>query len=153
MLLTLIFLILVLSLLIIFFLPRYNYQALRFFSILGPAIILILSAVLLISFDTNSYYFQYLVTYELNFSLVNFSCSFGLDGLSVLFFLLSNFLIFLCIIFVWNEPLLKDYVINLLIIDLLLLLIFSALDIFIFYIFFEAILIPMFMIIGVWGSR
>ena len=69
------------------------------------------------------------------------------------FFVLSSFLIFLCILFIWNESLFRFYALNLLIIDFFLLLVFSVLDLLFFYIFFEAILIPMFIIIGVWGSR
>ena len=78
---------------------------------------------------------------------------FGFDGISILFFWLSSLLIFLCILFVWNDFYLKEYLINLLITELLLLLVFSVLDLFLFYIFFEAILIPMYLIIGLWGSR
>jgi NADH:ubiquinone oxidoreductase subunit 4 (subunit M) len=78
---------------------------------------------------------------------------FGFDGISILFFWLSSLLIFLCVLFVWNEFYLKEYLINLLITELLLLLVFSVLDLFLFYIFFEAILIPMYLIIGLWGSR
>jgi NADH-quinone oxidoreductase subunit M len=59
----------------------------------------------------------------------------------------------LCIIFIWDEKFLKEYFITLLVIDLLLLLVFSVLDLFLFYIFFEALLIPMYLIIGIWGSR
>ena len=69
------------------------------------------------------------------------------------FFILSSFLIFLCILFVWEESLLKEYMLLLLLLDLLLLLVFSVLDVLLFYIFFEAILIPMYIMIGLWGSR
>ena len=72
---------------------------------------------------------------------MNLSFSFGLDGISIFFFVLTSLLIFLCILFIWNERLLKEYVLNLLLIELLLLLVFSVLDVFLFYIFFEAILI------------
>jgi len=60
---------------------------------------------------------------------------------------------FFCIFFVWNETFLKEYLICLLLIELLLLLVFSVLDLLLFYVFFEAILIPMFILIGIWGSR
>jgi proton-translocating NADH-quinone oxidoreductase chain M len=84
---------------------------------------------------------------------MNLTFSFGLDGISIFFFVLTSLLIFLCILFIWNERLLKEYVLNLLLIELLLLLVFSVLDVFLFYIFFEAILIPMFILVGIWGSR
>ena len=85
--------------------------------------------------------------------MLNLDFTFGLDGISILFFCLSNFLVFLCIIFILNAELLKEFLISLTFINLLLLLIFSALDLFIFYVFFEAVLIPMSLLIGLWGSR
>jgi len=108
---------------------------------------------LMIEFDPNSYHFQSIATYKISADFLNLSFTFGLDGISLFFFVLSSFLIFLCVLFVWEEPLLKEYTLTLLIIDLLLLLVFSALDVLLFYIFFEGILIPMYLMIGVWGSR
>jgi len=108
---------------------------------------------LLDQFDPNSYYFQYVQNYKIGSELMNLSFSVGLDGISLFFFILSNFLIFLCVLFVWEETLLKEYLISLILIDLLLLLVFSVLDVLLFYIFFEAILIPMYLMIGIWGSR
>ncbi|MFN9953253.1 MAG: proton-conducting transporter membrane subunit, partial [bacterium] len=87
------------------------------------------------------------------FSLFNLSYSFGIDGISVFFFFLSSLLIFICILFIWNENNFKKYALKLLLIELFLLIIFSVLDLFLFYIFFEAILIPMYLMIGFWGSR
>lgn len=55
--------------------------------------------------------------------------------------------------FVWNDLLFKEYAISLLVIELFLLIIFSILDLFLFYVFFEAILIPMYLTVGVFGSR
>jgi len=88
-----------------------------------------------------------------NFSFFDIKFYFALDGLSILFFLLSSFLIFLCIIFIQNEKYLKEYIILLFTIQFMLLIIFSTLDLFFFYVFFEALLIPMYLIIGLWGSR
>jgi len=153
MLLTSIFSILLISLLILFFIPSTNIQFIRTFSLISSASVLVLSCALLLQFDCNSYYFQNVVTYSLGSELINLSFSFGLDGISIFFFILTSLLIFLCILFIWNERLLKEYTLNLLLIELLLLLVFSVLDVFLFYIFFEAILIPMFLLIGVWGSR
>jgi len=62
-------------------------------------------------------------------------------------------LFFLCILFISNEKNFKDYAINLLFIELFLFIIFSVLDLMLFYIFFEAILVPMFLLTGIWGSR
>lgn len=117
------------------------------------SIVLILSSLLIVQFDNNLYHFQNVITYELGSKYLSFVYSFGLDGISLFFFFLSSLLIFLCILFIWNDPLFKEYAISLLVIELFLLIIFSILDLFLFYVFFEAILIPMYLTIGVWGSR
>jgi len=122
----------------------------RFFS---SAIVLFLSCGLLVQFDCNTYYFQNVIVFALGDQSLNMTFSFGLDGISIFFFVLTSLLIFLCVLFVWDEHLLKEYAISLLLIELLLLLVFSVLDVFLFYIFFEGILIPMFLMIGLWGSR
>jgi proton-translocating NADH-quinone oxidoreductase chain M len=153
MLLTSIFSILLLTLFSLFFIPNSNIQFIRILSLLSSGIVLVLSCFLLVQFDSNSYYFQNVVTYSLGSGLMNLNFSFGIDGISIFFFVLTSFLIFLCVLFIWNERFLKEYAINLLFIELLLLLVFSVLDVFLFYIFFEAILIPMFILIGIWGSR
>ena len=130
MLLTSIFSILLISLLILFFIPSTNIQFIRIFSLISSALVLVLSCALLLQFDCNSYYFQNVVTYSLGSELINLSFSFGLDGISIFFFILTSLLIFLCILFIWNERLLKEYTLNLLLIELLLLLVFSVLDVF-----------------------
>lgn len=134
-------------------LPSQSRGWIQFTALSGSGFVFFLSSLLLVDFDTNSYYFQHLVSYEFGLVLMNVSFSLGLDGISLFFFILSSFLIFLCILFLWNETLLKEYMVTLLFLDLLLLLVFSVLDILLFYIFFEAILIPMYLIIGIWGSR
>jgi len=125
----------------------------RLVSLFSSGFIFILSCFLLISFDTNSCHFQNYLILNLGSSFSNLIFAFGFDGISILFFWLTSLLIFLCVLFVWEDFYLKEYLINLLLIELLLLLVFSVLDLFLFYIFFEAILIPMYLIIGIWGSR
>lgn len=80
---------------------------------------------------------------------------FTVDGISVFFITLSVLLIPICILMSWNaiDNLKKEFVISLFVILLLLIMVFTIMDIIGFYILFEAILIPMFLIIGVWGSR
>jgi proton-translocating NADH-quinone oxidoreductase chain M len=133
--------------------PGTQKDFLRLIGLLGSGITLVLSCILLVSFSCDVYYFQYLITYKIENSLLNLSFSFGLDGISIFFFVLSSFLIFLCVLFIWEANLLKEYLILLILIDLFLLIVFSALDLLVFYIFFEAILIPMYLLIGLWGSR
>jgi len=153
MLITSIFSILFITLLGVFFIPGSNKNMLRLVGLSSSGIVLILSCLLLVFFNCENYYFQHVITYKIENSLLNFAFSFGLDGISIFFFVLSSFLIFLCVLFVWNDELFKEYLITLLLIDLLLLLVFSAMDLLIFYISFEAILIPMYLMIGMWGSR
>lgn len=148
-----VFIILILSIFILLVLPKTNKIVIKQFSLIVSGAILFLCSLILIRFDKNSYYFQNIVYYDVGSSYLNLSYSFGLDGISLFFFFLSSFLIFFCILFVWEEKFLKEYLLLLLILDLLLLLVFSVLDLFLFYIFFEAILIPMYLMIGILGSR
>jgi len=153
MLITSIFSILFIALIGIFFIPGNSKSLLRLVGLSSTGIVLVLSCLLLVFFNCENYYFQHVVTYKVENSLLNFAFSFGLDGISIFFFALSSFLIFICILFIWNDELLKEYLITLVLIDFLLLLVFSAMDLLIFYISFEAILIPMYLMIGMWGSR
>ncbi|HXI85946.1 MAG TPA: NADH-quinone oxidoreductase subunit M [Parvularculaceae bacterium] len=78
----------------------------------------------------------------------------GVDGISILFVLLTAFVMPICIIASWNSITKRvgDYMIAFLVMETLMLGVFCALDLFLFYFFFEGSLIPMFLIIGVWGS-
>ena len=79
----------------------------------------------------------------------------GVDGISMLFVVLTAFLMPFCILASWVsiEKRLKDYMIAFLILETLMIGVFVSLDIVLFYVFFEAGLIPMFIIIGVWGGK
>jgi len=96
------------------------------------------------------FFFQlfWLPTYNINLTL-------GVDGISLLFIILTTFLIPLCILTSYDtiQKNVKQYFILFLSLEFFLLLIFSILDLFFFYIFFESVLIPMFLLIGIWGSR
>ncbi len=79
----------------------------------------------------------------------------GVDGISMLFVILTTFLMPLCILAAWEsvETRIKEYMIAFLVLETLMIGVFCALDIVLFYLFFEAGLIPMFLIIGVWGGK
>lgn len=79
----------------------------------------------------------------------------GVDGISMLFVILTTFLMPLCILASWEsiENRVKAYMIAFLLLETLMIGVFCALDIVLFYVFFEAGLIPMFIIIGVWGGK
>ena len=78
----------------------------------------------------------------------------GVDGISMLFVVLTAFLLPLCILASWQsiEERVKEYMIAFLVLETLMLGVFCALDLILFYLFFEGGLIPMFLIIGVWGG-
>jgi NADH-quinone oxidoreductase subunit M len=77
----------------------------------------------------------------------------GVDGVSILFVLLTTFLMPLVIASCWGvSHRVKDYMVALLVLETLMLGVFCALDLILFYLFFEAGLIPMFLIIGIWGG-
>lgn len=126
----------------------------QYFIIVCASVVLLVSLLIFCNFNGNTIEFQSNSVLNYNLAYYNFHVSLGLDGLSVLFFLLSSFLTFLCIVFLAGTNGLTSKIgAILLIINLLLLLLFSAKDLLLFYICFEAILIPMFVLIGVWGSR
>jgi len=79
----------------------------------------------------------------------------GVDGISLFFVLLTTFLIPICLLASWDSVKIhiREYSIAFLFMESALICVFTVLDLLFFYIFFEAILIPMFLVIGVWGSR
>ena len=111
MLLTIIFLILILTIFILFFSSSTNIIFLRSLGLVSSGLVLLLSVFIFINFDVNLSYFQEIVSFTIGSSFLNFNFSFGLDGISIFFFLLTTFLMFFCILFVWNETFLKEYLI------------------------------------------
>jgi NADH-quinone oxidoreductase subunit M len=84
-----------------------------------------------------------------------FTYAMGVDGISMLFVILTTFLMPLCILASWNsiQTRVREYMIAFLVLETLMIGVFCALDIVLFYVFFEGGLIPMFIIIGVWGGK
>jgi NADH-quinone oxidoreductase subunit M len=78
----------------------------------------------------------------------------GVDGISVLFVLLSTLLTPICILSAWEAVKIrvKEYMIAFLVLETFMVGTFCALDFVLFYMFFEGVLIPMFLIIGIWGG-
>jgi proton-translocating NADH-quinone oxidoreductase chain M len=87
--------------------------------------------------------------------ILNINISLGVDGISIFLILLTTLLIPLCLLASWNSVSfnLKEFLIAFLILDFLLIGSFCVLDLLVFYVLFESTLIPMFLIIGIWGSR
>ena len=113
-----------------------------------------LSIVLFYRFDYTDTEFQFVENYTLIKDLgINYHL--GVDGISLPFILLTTFLVTICIISSWKKinSHVSYYIISFLLIEVFLIGLFSSIDLFIFYIFFEGSLIPMFLIIGIWGGK
>ncbi len=104
------------------------------------------------NFDKSSSAFQFVEEYAW---LGPIKYKMGVDGISMLFVILTTFLMPLCILASWEsiEDRVKEYMIAFLVLETLMLGVFCALDMVLFYLFFEGGLIPMFLIIGIWGGK
>ncbi|NIY72553.1 NADH-quinone oxidoreductase subunit M [Marivivens donghaensis] len=101
-------------------------------------------------FDSSNTGFQFVEDHEW---LMGLHYRMGVDGISVLFVILTTFLMPLVIWSAWDVThRVKEYMIAFLVLEALMLGVFMALDLVLFYVFFEAGLIPMFLIIGIWGG-
>jgi NADH-quinone oxidoreductase subunit M len=116
-------------------------------------LVFLLSLILWFRFDRSSADFQFV---EEATWLPSFGVGYhmGVDGISVLFVLLSTALTPLCILASWEAitSRVREYMIAFLVLETMMVGMFCALDFVLFYVFFEAVLIPMFLIIGVWGG-
>ncbi len=149
-----ILLVLCLSIIILLFIPTYKLNLLKIFSLYSSMCVFILTIFLWFFF--NNEYGQFIFIYHLPWTpFFNIYYSIGLDGISIFFVVLTALLIPFCILISWYsiKYRVKEFLIMLLLTELLLINVFSVLDLFFFYIFFESVLIPMFVIVGVWGSR
>ncbi len=129
-------------------------QAVRWTALGFTALDFVLAVVMLAGFDATTHAMQFTearpwvpalgITYAL-----------GVDGISVLFVFLTALLGWICVLASWTaiESKVKEFMISLLVMQSLMLGVFCALDLFLFYVFWEAMLIPMYIIIGVWGGE
>ncbi len=114
------------------------------------SITFVVSLFILFGFDAGDTGFQFVEQGEW---IMGLSYKMGVDGISVLFVMLTTFMMPLVIAASWNvETRVKEYMIAFLMLETLMLGVFMALDLVLFYLFFEAGLIPMFLIIGIWGG-
>jgi len=119
---------------------------------LGTTLVtLAVSCVLVGQFDPSSAAYQFVERYAW---FAGAEYHLGVDGVSILFVLLTAFLMPICIAASWTtiKDRVVDYMIAFLVLETLVIGVFTALDLFLFYIFFEGTLVPMFIIIGVWGG-
>jgi proton-translocating NADH-quinone oxidoreductase chain M len=131
-----------------------NLKYVRILSFILTLLVFLYSLVFLFFFESFVHYFQFqfFVTWS---EVLNIYYSVGIDGISLFFIILTTFLMPLCFLLSWVNISyrLKEFIICMLLTELFLINVFSVLDLFFFYLFFESILLPMFLIIGIWGSR
>ena len=109
---------------------------------------------LYLNFDSAATGFQFVERYKW-FEKPDVSFYFGIDGLSLSLIILTSFLTLICLVGSWQStrPKLKSYLMLFLIAELLVIGALSTLDLLLFYLFFEASLVPLFFIIGIWGGE
>ncbi len=126
-------------------------RAAKWLAMLATSAVFIISLIILVQFDPADTGFQMV---EEHAWLGGLTYKMGVDGISVLFVLLTTFLMPLVIAASWNVTnRVKEYMIAFLVLESLMIAVFCALDLIFFYVVFEAGLIPMFLIVGIWGGK
>lgn len=144
----------IIGILILLLIPAREERLLKFVALNSACFSFISSLFVWGSFSKSLGFFQFL--FKLSwFPLLTLNFTLGIDGISLFFLLLTTLLIPLCLLTSWNsvKHSLKEFLIAFLVLDFLLIGVFCVLDLLFFYIFFESVLIPMFLIVGIWGSR
>ena len=139
--------------LLLMFAPRRAARTLKFSALAFSLASFVLSVPLYFGFDgdTAEYQFEELARW---IPSLGASYHVGIDGISLLLVLLTTFLMPIALASAWHavEDRVKEFVITLLVLETGMLGVFVSLDLFLFYVFWEAMLIPMYLIIGVWGG-
>ncbi len=139
----------------IFFVKSNNkkYQSSKYVALFISLANFLLSLYLWFIFDNTVSEFQFVENRKWIAGFVNYKV--GVDGISILFIILTTFITPLCIISVNStiENRLKDFLVAILLMETLMIGVFCSLDLLVFYLFFEGGLIPMFLIIGIWGGE
>ena len=131
--------------------PNSN-QTIKYVALFTSIVNFLISIYLWYQFDPTTSDFQFVEDRQWIKGFINYKV--GIDGISILFIVLTTFITPLCILSVNNtvKNRLRDFLIAILIMESFMIGVFCALDLVIFYLFFEAGLIPMFLIIGIWGG-
>jgi NADH-quinone oxidoreductase subunit M len=123
----------------------------KWVALIATTLTFVVSLFILFEFDPANTGFQFVEDREW---LLGLRYKMGVDGISVLFVMLTTFMMPLTIAASWGVTTrVKEYMIAFLLLETLMLGVFMALDLVLFYLFFEAGLIPMFLIIGIWGGK
>ena len=134
--------------------PSSNLVLLRAVALNISCLTFIFSLFLWVFFNKSVGTFQF-VSKFLWIPILNLNFVLGVDGISLFFILLTTLLIPLCLLISWKSIKinLKEFLIAFLVMEFFLIGVFCILDLLLFYIFFESVLIPMYLIVGIWGSR
>ena len=129
-----------------------NNSTAKYVALFTSIVNFLISIYLWVSFDQSVSDFQFVEDRTWIEGFINYKV--GVDGISILFIILTTFITPLCIISVNNsvKNRLRDFLIAILIMESFMIGVFCALDLVVFYLFFEAGLIPMFLISGIWGG-
>ncbi|MBV5306799.1 MAG: NADH-quinone oxidoreductase subunit M [Desulfobulbaceae bacterium] len=130
-----------------------NVKGVKIMALVISLLEFVISLPLWFFFDKTTHHMQFVERHSW-IKLFNIEYYLGIDGISVLFVLLSALVTILCVLVSWNsiEIKVKEFFVSLLLLEGAMIGVFCALDFFLFYIFWEAMLIPMFLLIGVWGG-
>ncbi|MBX2976291.1 MAG: NADH-quinone oxidoreductase subunit M [Ignavibacteriaceae bacterium] len=141
------------AILLLFF-PKKSENGVKYFGLLISVVTFVISLIVYGKFDSSSAAFQ-LVDKFVWIENLNISYVVGIDGISMLLILLTTFLTPLTLFSTWNtiKHKVKEFTFFMLLLEVGMLGVFVSLDLFLFYIFWEAMLIPMYFIIGVWGGK
>ena len=124
----------------------------RYVALWTTMITFVVSLLIWVDFDPTTSEFQFVESHEWLGGAISYRM--GLDGISMPFVILTTFLMPICILASWESitDRVREYMIAFLVLETLMIGVFCALDLVVFYLFFEGGLIPMFLIIGVWGG-
>lgn len=139
---------------LIYLIPERSKALVNMYALVASMIPFLLSLVLYVKFDVSAGKYQFLAEYEW---IRNFGITFklGVDGISLFLILLTTLLVPIIVLSAWTgvEKWHRSYYFALLALESGILGAFVALDIFLFYVFWEAMLIPMFFLVGIWGGK
>lgn len=144
-----------LGVLVILFIPRDRHNAIRWTALLASTVTFVISLVMLSQFDASDPGVQMAVRHPwFRLAGVEIEYSLGVDGLSILLVLLTTFLTPISILSTWTaiEERVKEFMAFFLLLEVGMVGVFVALDLFLFYIFWEFTLVPMYFLIGIWGG-
>lgn len=128
-----------------------NIKRVKYLALLTTIVNLVISLLLYIIYDNSFNEFQVIQEY-INVNVMNFNL--GFDGISIFFILLTTIIMVISLLSNWNSILknIRLFTIIILVLETLLLAVFLVLDTFLYYIYFESILLPLFILIGLFGS-